>query len=1073
MAVKNRKPKKHVIGKYPLGGAIGGLTPELMDLLRTYVQDNTPGNNQGVPTDTTPITDSLPIDNLGQSLTPDLMGGIDTPSIEKKPSINIGDALSKGIEANSGLMSLMGGIQTGLANKPGYAPDVSQGISGGALSGLSTGFSMGGPMGGLIGLLGGGALGFMNSGQKREDYETALERSRKQRVKDRTVDPFMGVLYAEEGGITPGDVPAEELTPVQTEEGEMMLMPSGILTATKAKDKHDDMDEDDITDILPAGTIIFSNSLDNMLPINEELEDTILGYGTAFYSEEGDNTDVKAVQFEEVLDDKKKKMTFAEIANNIKNKFSTVKDHKDVFNNITNVENMQARIPFLMKLTGLQDKVMGNSSIPTTATAQSFSKGGVVKKYPLGGQIGGLNPQLLDMIKKYFTPYVDSSDGNPPPPPPPTPPSILPPPPGGDPVYEPAITIDDLLQKHNDFLDSTKANLEKENADRAAGDLALEKDLRRNNVMANAVIGPLGYLMQNPQVKPAYTDTNLSGAMFRPGSNQAAQGVANTGMGQVNSLTQELIRQGINPVDAISMTASARGKATEQANDINLKQLQKNEELDRAKYKFLSEARTSNEAADVKAYNDTNDQQNKIIAGIAGEGKTFIKDDSSIDSASNQWRTQRAKDYYESITNLDKSGIDLGTKLYEIDAAKKQAFDQEQMIAKFLEGMKKVANNGNTGGGTDGSTGGDNEPKHENGTLIRPPVSSDTPTPVPPQPSGITPEPLEGSLPSPDDASTMTPQQIGELQKTLNRDRASRNLPPIAEDSDWGPETRKALIEAEGAKNGRRLGEQMPEGLIVPTPISGDLPTTPTTPTETTAPKDETTPVNGSSNSTQSNTGKPKDENGVEYTPTKDGGREYELVSEKDKDGNYEKTKEIYDKDGKLVSSRVDKVNSNNPNSKESYEETKFDKNGGTTEVKSVTTSADGSYDDTTTIVYGKDKDGISTGKPISKETISEYRPPEGGEPLKERAIISYNDNGKFKESRKYIIGKDNKETISYHQFYAQDQSGESVLIDINMKLPDYKKATLTINPGTPGAKLISFNSYEEAMSYVDKTYKK
>lgn len=843
MAVKNRKPKKHVIGKYPLGGAIGGLTPELMDLLRTYVQDNTPGNNQGVPTDTTPITDSLPIDNLGQSLTPDLMGGIDTPSIEKKPSINIGDALSKGIEANSGLMSLMGGIQTGLANKPGYAPDVSQGISGGALSGLSTGFSMGGPMGGLIGLLGGGALGFMNSGQKREDYETALERSRKQRVKDRTVDPFMGVLYAEEGGITPGDVPAEELTPVQTEEGEMMLMPSGILTATKAKDKHDDMDEDDITDILPAGTIIFSNSLDNMLPINEELEDTILGYGTAFYSEEGDNTDVKAVQFEEVLDDKKKKMTFAEIANNIKNKFSTVKDHKDVFNNITNVENMQARIPFLMKLTGLQDKVMGNSSIPTTATAQSFSKGGVVKKYPLGGQI----------------------------------------------VYEPAITIDDLLQKYNDFLDSTKANLEKENADRAAGDLALEKDLRRNNVRANAVIGPLGYLMQNPQVKPAYTDTNLSGAMFRPGSNQAAQGVANTGMGQVNSLTQELIRQGINPVDAISMTASARGKATEQANDINLKQLQKNEELDRAKYKFLSEARTSNEAADVKAYNDTNDQQNKIIAGIAGEGKTFIKDDSSIDSASNQWRTQRAKDYYESITNLDKSGIDLGTKLYELDAAKKQAFDQEQMIAKFLEGMKKVANNGNTGGGTDGSTGGDNEPKQENGKPIEliqatemtgtPEAKTEFPINTPqtgdvsvkptipsldevekmagdkekikklqndlfllgydlpksrkkdgtfdgvlgsetralinkvydlssnnyiqtPEVTG-TPSPLinnpvaigEISVPTPEEAKDMSPKQVESLQILLNEDRKNRGLKPLKTDSKYGPKTEEALIE--------------------------------------------------------------------------------------------------------------------------------------------------------------------------------------------------------------------------------------------------------------------------------------
>lgn len=789
MALKNKKQKKSVIGKFPLGGQIGGLSPELIALIKQYIEEQYAGvaslNNGDTTTTTSPMdtptipsTDSLP---LGTSLTPDLGADIGAnapqlPGNTQPATPDFMKSLGSELTNKASAFSLLGGIETSLANKPGYAPDVAQGISGGALSGLGAGLSMGGPMGGLIGLLGGGALGFMQSGQKREDYETALERAKKQRVKDRTVDPFMGVLYAEEGGITPGDVPAEELTPVQTEEGEMMLLPSGVLTATKAKEKHDDMDEDDVTDILPAGTIIFSNSLDNMLPINEELEDTILGYGTAFYSEDGDNTEVEAVQFEEVLDDKKKKMTFAEIATNIKNKFSTVKDHKDVFNNITNVENMQARIPFLMKLTELQDKVMGTSSIPTTQTAQAFSKGGVVKKYPLGGQI-----------------------------------------------YDPKITIDDLLQKYTDFLDTTKANLEKENTDRAAGDLALEKDLRRNNVMANAVLGPLGYLMQNPQVKPAYTDTNLSGAMFRPGSTQATQGVANTGMGQVNSLTQELIRQGINPVDAISMTASARGKATEQANDINLKQLQKNEELDRAKYKFLSEARTTNEAADVKAYNDTTDQQNKIIAGISGEGKTFMKDDSSIDLASNQWRTQRAKDYYESITNLDKSGIDLGTKLYEVDAAKKQAFDQEQMWKKFLDGMKgSTSGSSSETDGTGGSTGtGTNElnkgNKDNSGELILPPDVTDTPAPyTTTQGTNVAPEDLSNvSLPSPDELKQMNETQIKGVQDIINKDRVSRGLQPIEPDGLYGKITKGALEESIS----NRTLSSMPETVTSPTPV--------------------------------------------------------------------------------------------------------------------------------------------------------------------------------------------------------------------------------------------------------------
>ena len=46
----------------------------------------------------------------------------------------------------------------------------------------------------------------------------------------------MGVLYAEEGGITPGEILSEDLSPVQTEIDEMVLLPSGILTHTKAEE---------------------------------------------------------------------------------------------------------------------------------------------------------------------------------------------------------------------------------------------------------------------------------------------------------------------------------------------------------------------------------------------------------------------------------------------------------------------------------------------------------------------------------------------------------------------------------------------------------------------------------------------------------------------------------------------------------------------------------------------------------------------------------------------------------------------------------------------------------------------
>lgn len=1055
MAIKNRKQKKSVIGKFPLGGQIGGLSPELLALMQKYMQEN---GIAGLPMDTTPVTDSTEITNLGDSLTPDLMGGIDTPPM-KAPTTSLGDALSKGLTEKAGAFSMLGGIETAFANKPGYAPDVNQGITGGALYGLGAGLSMGGPMGGLIGLLGGGAMGFMNSGQKREDYETALERSKRQRAKDRTVDPFMGVLYAEEGGIMPGDVPAEELSPVQTEIHEMVLTPSGILTKTKAKEEHDDMDADDVTDILPAGSIIFSNSKDNMLNITEDISETVLGYGTAFYSEEGEDSEVEAVEFEDVLDKGKKKMTFANIASNIKDKFSTIANKKDVFANISNVENMQARTPWLMKLIELQDKTMGTSSLPSTQQAQAFKNGGVVKKYVDGG--------LIDLImgtlkKQNIWPYGGSGDGS-----------------GGGPGAgavtgnglggdNSELSIEDLIQKHRDFLDNTKSNLETENQDRAAGDKELFNKLNNNNIMANAVIGPMGYLMQNTQVKPAYTDTNLSGAMYRPGSNQAVQGIANTGLGQANALAQELMRQGVNPTDAISMTASARNSATNSANEINFKQLQKNEQLDRDKYTFLQTARTANDAADVKAYNDTTDNQNKVIAGLASSGQTFMKDASSIDVANNTWRTQRAKDYYDSITNLDKSTVDLSTKLYEIDAAKQESAAREESMRKFLESLKTGTSSGGAGGGTDGTgNGGSSETPYQPGDPVKSPDVGDTPKPYePPAPANkvTQPELIDSDLPSPKDAATMNPKQIGDLQKIINKDRAARNLPPIPEDDDWGPITEKALIEAEGAKNSRRVGKQMPEGLIVPTPISGDVPATPAeTPATPDAPATTEKPTD--------NSGTKVDEQGKKYTPTADGGKEYETVGKTDKEGNYEKTKEVYDKEGKLVSSRKETVNDKYPKSKGSYEETKYDKNGGVAEETKVTKDADGTYDNTRTITYGKDKDGNSTGKVVSIVENTEYRP-EGEDPFKQKSVASYDDNGKFKEVYNYKIDKDNKEILINHQFYAKDTNGDSIYMDISMQKPDYKKAILTINSGTPAATLKSFNSYEEAKDYISKNYK-
>lgn len=454
-------------------------------------------------------------------------------------------------------------------------------------------------------------------------------------------DPFLNIMYAEDGGDPTTDgAQAEDLVPVQTELKEMLLLNTGVLTQTKARLPHTKMDADEVTDILPAGSFIFSNSLDNQLELTDEIKDNIIGYGTAYYSEDGQEGDVESVEFESILPNAKK-ATFAEIAKNIKDIYSTKPDFKDVFSNVTNAENMVARIPFLQKLISLQNDVMGEDNMPSTGM-QAYGKGGKVKK-----------------IQKMAD--------------------------GGYP------SLEELMAKYNDFLNLTKDNTEQANNDRIQGDTNLEAQLRANNTLANGVVGPMGYLLQNPYVKPAYTDTNLSAAMFRPSSNQALQGIANQGIDQNNSLARQLLAQGMNPADAISMTAQDRARATSQGNQLNYNALVANDQLERDKYKFLSAARMSNDAVDVAAYNTTTDNQNKTIAGLASSGQTLIKGDSTIDNASNDWRTQRAKDYYENLTKIGQSDVDMSAKMAEIGMQQKGYDDQLKQLQAYLDAWKKQA----------------------------------------------------------------------------------------------------------------------------------------------------------------------------------------------------------------------------------------------------------------------------------------------------------------------------------------------------------------------------------------------
>lgn len=211
-------------------------------------------------------------------------------------------------------------------------PDPAMGAIGGALSGLTTG----GPIAALWGAL----SGFAASGQAREDYEKMIASQQDRYMKDRT---FMPGQY-EDGGVP-------EFDRIQTEDGEMLVLPNLEISKVKAKEKHKDMDDYEVTDAIQPGTIVFSNKKKIDL---KRHADTELSEAISFY-DENDNYHFEGLKVGDILGDKGE-ITFAEAMQRVK-KYYPTSTAKNLMSEKTNAENLAARKPIIEYLLKLQSGV--------------------------------------------------------------------------------------------------------------------------------------------------------------------------------------------------------------------------------------------------------------------------------------------------------------------------------------------------------------------------------------------------------------------------------------------------------------------------------------------------------------------------------------------------------------------------------------------------------------------------------------------------------------------------------------------------------------------------------------------
>jgi len=144
----------------------------------------------------------------------------------------------------------------------------------------------------------------------------------------------------------------QQMSPVQTEKGEMVTTPDMTTTKTLATKRHRQMTDDEVTDVLPVGSMIWSNDPQMAFTRNEyiagrKLEDMTIAKTPMYYSE----TETMLPQEDIKLLDgftKKGKFTPADFAKSIKRRMPITDRTHDAFSELAKRENRAHRAEYLI-----------------------------------------------------------------------------------------------------------------------------------------------------------------------------------------------------------------------------------------------------------------------------------------------------------------------------------------------------------------------------------------------------------------------------------------------------------------------------------------------------------------------------------------------------------------------------------------------------------------------------------------------------------------------------------------------------------------------------------------------------
>jgi hypothetical protein len=136
----------------------------------------------------------------------------------------------------------------------------------------------------------------------------------------------------------------QEPMQIQAERGEYAILPDNTITKVKAKKKHSQMSDDEVTDILPPESFVASDDK-RMKFSKKELEKISFGYGPISYIEGETSAPPKEYTAADIMT--RKNMKPAEYIKAIKNKYPTTGIEDDPFAMLADAENLQSRTPYV------------------------------------------------------------------------------------------------------------------------------------------------------------------------------------------------------------------------------------------------------------------------------------------------------------------------------------------------------------------------------------------------------------------------------------------------------------------------------------------------------------------------------------------------------------------------------------------------------------------------------------------------------------------------------------------------------------------------------------------------------